>query len=127
MDFWDVFWLLVWSYAVLVYLLLLYRIVADLVGDPGVSGWGTALWVVALVVAPILAALVYLVARGRGMGERSTAAWRAEHGGRTAPGHAAGAGAAPAEGTATAQDLWDAGAISQDEFDELKRRALATS
>lgn len=126
MSFWDVFWLLVWSYAVLAYLLLLYRILADLVGDRDVSGWGKALWVVALVVAPVLSALAYLVARGRGMGERSTAAWRAEHGLGTASGQP-GSGGPTSAGSATAQGLWEAGAISQDEFDELKRRALTTS
>ena len=111
MSFWDLFWLLVWSYAVLVYLLLLYRILADLVGDPGVSGWGKALWVVALVIAPVLSALVYLVARGRGMGDRSTAAWRATHGPRTTSGHPVPAGAATPPGTATAPGLWDAGDV----------------
>jgi hypothetical protein len=107
-TFWDVVWLLVWSYLVLVYLLLLYRILADLLGDRDVSGWGKALWVVALVVAPVLSALVYLVVRGRGMGDRSTAAWRATHGPSTTSGHPAAAVAPAAAGTPPVRGPWDA-------------------
>ncbi|MGW6129886.1 PLDc N-terminal domain-containing protein [Cellulomonas sp. NPDC055163] len=109
MSFWDLFWLLVCSYLVLAYLLLLYRVLADLVTDRDVSGWGKALWVVALVVAPILSALVYLVARGRGMADRSTAAWRATHGPRTTPGQAVTPGAAARAATGSTPSLWGTG------------------
>jgi hypothetical protein len=45
---------------------------ADLIRDHKLSGWGKALWVLALLV-PIVGCLVYLAARGSGMQARAVA------------------------------------------------------
>ena len=73
MDFWDFFWLLVWSFFFIAYLIVLFQIVADLFRDRELSGWWKALWIVFLILLPVLTSLVYLVARGRGMAERQAA------------------------------------------------------
>ena len=48
-SFWDWFWLMVWWFFFVMYLVLLFQIVADLFRDRHLSGWWKALWVVALV------------------------------------------------------------------------------
>jgi hypothetical protein len=48
---------------------------ADLIRDHELSGWGKALWVLALLV-PIVGCLVYLVARGSEMEARAVASRR---------------------------------------------------
>ena len=70
MSFWDFFWLLIWSYIFVAYLVVLFHIAADIFRDRDLGGFAKALWIIGLIVAPILVALIYLIARGRGMAER---------------------------------------------------------
>ncbi len=55
------------------WLMVLFTIFADLFRDHGLSGWWKALWVLFLIFAPFLGALIYLIARGHGMRERALA------------------------------------------------------
>ena len=55
------------------WLMILFVIISDLFRDHSMSGWGKAAWVIFLIFVPFLAALVYLIARGDGMRERSLA------------------------------------------------------
>ena len=70
MDFWDFFWLLVWSFFFVCYLMVLFQVIGDLFRDKDLSGWWKALWIIFLIIFPFLALLIYLIARGRGMAER---------------------------------------------------------
>src|SRR5215203_5842498 len=76
MNFWDFFWLLIWSYVIVAYLILLFHIIADVFRDREMGGFAKALWMIVLIVAPFLGALIYLIARGRGMAERQAGAVR---------------------------------------------------
>ena len=53
------------------WLVILFTIITDLFRDHEMSGWGKAAWVLFLVFVPFLAALIYLIARGDGMRERT--------------------------------------------------------
>ena len=70
MGFWDFLWLLVWTFFFVMYLMVLFQIIGDLFRDHGMSGWLKAVWIIALLLVPFLSALIYLIARGRGMAER---------------------------------------------------------
>ncbi|WP_201025165.1 PLDc N-terminal domain-containing protein, partial [Desulfitobacterium hafniense] len=70
MSFWDVVWFIIISFAFVAYLMVLFSILGDLFRDRGTSGWVKAIWVVALIFFPFLAALIYLIAKGGGMAER---------------------------------------------------------
>ena len=52
------------------YLVVLFHIAADVFRDPDLGGFAKALWMIGLIVVPFLVALIYLIARGRGMAER---------------------------------------------------------
>ena len=70
MDFLDIVWFIfIWSLFV-GYLIVLWKVISDLFRDPALGGVAKALWVLALVVFPLLAVLVYLVARGGGITDR---------------------------------------------------------
>jgi len=123
-GFWQWFWLVVEIFLFLMYLMILFQIIGDLFRDKALGGLAKALWMLVLVIAPFLGALVYLIARGRGMSERAGEALRehqaaADHYIRTV------AGTSPAQEIATAQELLTAGAITPDEFARLKAQALA--
>ena len=63
--------MLVWWFFFVAYLMVLFHIFGDLFHDDELGGVAKALWVLVLIFFPIVAALVYLVARGKGMAERT--------------------------------------------------------
>ena len=75
-SFWDFLWLLFWSYIFVAYLILLFHIFGDLFRDRDLGGFAKALWTIGLIFFPFLIALIYLIARGKGMAERQAGAMR---------------------------------------------------
>ena len=69
---WDFLWHFLIIFAWIAYLLVLFQILMDLFWrDHKTSGWVKAVWVVFLFVFPWLTAVIYLIARGKGMSERA--------------------------------------------------------
>lgn len=125
MDFWDWFWLMVWAFFFVAYLMILFNILGDLFRDKDTSGWIKAVWVIFLLIFPWITALVYLIARGPGMAERSAAAMDQAKTDTDAYIRSVAGTASPADHIAQAKALLDSGAISQSEFDALKAKALS--
>ena len=125
MNFGDFFWLLIWSFFFVFYLMILFHILGDLFRDKGLSGWWKAVWVIALIVFPFLTALIYLIARGKGMAERQAGEMREAQAATDSYIQQVASQGNPADQIATAKGLLDAGTITQAEFDQLKASALA--
>ncbi len=123
-NFWNIIWIFFWSFAFIAYLFALFAIVADLFRDHKLNGWWKALWIIFLIFVPFLTALVYLIARGSGMAERSQKEARQVQQ-ATDTYIQQVAGSSPADEIAKAKALLDAGTITQEEFDHLKSKALA--
>jgi len=51
---------------------LLIIVISDLLRRHDTSGWGKAIWVIALIVFPYIAIFAYLITQSRGMAERNT-------------------------------------------------------
>ena len=124
-DFWEVllwsFWFFIWIAAIMVW----FRCLWDLFGDSSLSGWGKAGWAIVLIFLPWLGALIYLIVRGRSMGERQMAA-AAEMQAQQEKyiKQVAGSGQSPADQIASAKSLLESGAITQAEYDALRAKAL---
>ena len=73
-DFWSFIWLVIWIFVFVAYLMILFQIIGDLFRDHQLSGWWKAVWIIFLVFFPFLTALIYIIARGKGMTERQMAA-----------------------------------------------------
>ena len=125
MTFGGFFWLLIWSFFFVFYLMILFHILGDLFRDKGLSGWWKALWVIALIVFPFLSALIYLIARGKGMAERQAGEIQEAQAATDSYIQQVAGRGNPADQIATAKGLLDQGTISQTEFDQLKAAALA--
>src|SRR5512132_4515983 len=69
-PFMDVFWSMLVFFLWLAWLLLLFRIFADIFRRHDISGWGKAAWCVFVIIVPFLGVLVYLIAEGQDMGRR---------------------------------------------------------
>ncbi|NUS95382.1 MAG: SHOCT domain-containing protein [Nocardia sp.] len=124
MSFWEALWLVIVSFAFVAYLLLLFYIIGDLFRDKETSGWIKAIWVVLLIVLPLLASLVYLIVRGRGMTERTAAeAEQVEAAQKKYIQHTAGTN--PAAQIADAKRLLAEGTITEAEFERLKAKAMS--
>jgi Phospholipase_D-nuclease N-terminal len=105
--------------------MILFQFIGDLFRDKNLSGWWKALWVIALIVVPFLSALIYLIARGRGMAERQAGEVRRAQAATDSYIQEVASRSNPAEQISTAKGLLDQGIITQAEFDRLQATALA--
>jgi hypothetical protein len=121
----EILWTTLVIFFMITYFMILFSILGDLFRDKELGGVAKAIWVIALVVAPFLAALVYLIARGGGMAERSLAAQQKAQAEFDQYVQSRASAGTPAEQIAHAKELLDAGTISQADFDALKAKALA--
>jgi ABC-type multidrug transport system fused ATPase/permease subunit len=126
-SFGDIFWSVLWFFFLFIWLMVLFHVLTDLFRDHSVSGVTKTLWVLFLVFLPFLAVFIYLIVRGKGMGERAAA--QQQQAQQQFEGYvrnvATTAEATPTEQIARAKELLDTGAINQSEFDRLKAKALA--
>ena len=128
MDFWSNFGELVWwflcIFAFTAYLVILFQIIGDLFRDHELSGWWKAVWVFFLIFVPFLTALVYLIARGKGMAARNMRSM--EQARQETEAYIKDvAGSSPSDEIAKAKALLDSGHITQSEYEALKARAIA--
>ena len=126
-NIWDLLWVFFWAFAFIAYLFALFSIIGDIFRDRNLNGWLKAVWLIFLVFLPFLTALVYLIARGNGMAERSVAKLKDSQAATNAYIRETAGGSSPSEEIATAKALLDSGAITADEYTALKTKALARS
>ena len=123
-NFWDVVWLMVSTFFFIAYLIIMFQIVVDLFRDPELGGGSKVLWVLGLIFLPVFTAIVYIVARGKGMAQRQQASLQKAKADTDAYIKEV-AGKSPAQHIAEAKALLDAGTITPAEFDKLKAKALS--
>ena len=125
-SFWNIIWFFIWSFCFIAYLMALFSIIADLFRDRELNGWWKAVWLITLIFVPFITALVYLIARGRGMAERSHRS-AVESSRATEEYIRTVAQASPSDEIAKAKALHESGAITAEEYEHLKARAMGTS
>jgi len=118
LDIVVIFFFVIWIWILVV-------ILSDLFRDHELSGWLKAVWVLFLVFIPFLTALVYLIARGQGMRDRSIAQQAEAKKQFDQYVQEQATAASPAEELAKLSDLKDKGTISQEEFDAQKAKLLS--
>jgi hypothetical protein len=114
----EVFFLVIWIW-------ILFTIITDLFRDHEMSGWGKAAWVLFLVVIPFVTALIYLIARGNGMRDRTIKAQAdaKKHFDEYVRDQAHTGSAA--DELHKLNELKEKGALSAEEFDRAKAKLLA--
>jgi hypothetical protein len=122
-NFTNVLMALVSTFLFVAYIVVMFQVVVDLFRRSDIGGWNKAAWVIGLLFIPIVTALIYVIAHGRGMAERQrTAAQRAVSDSEAYVRRIAGTSSS--EEIAKAKSLLDAGTITPAEYDTLKDRAL---
>ena len=118
---WTMFVLFMW----IIWFWLLISVFGDLFRDKETSGGMKAVWCIFVIIAPFLGVFIYLLVRGGGMAERSMAQQQAAQAQFDSyVRQTAGSGGSAAE-IAHAKELLDSGAITQEEYEALKAKALS--
>jgi hypothetical protein len=112
LDVFSIFMFVLWFW-------LLIMVIGDLFRRHDISGFGKAIWVIALIVIPYLAVFIYLILQSRGMAERN--AQRAQQA-REELRHVVGFSAA--DEIEKLERLKNAGTISNEEYSRLRARAV---
>jgi len=106
---------------------VLITVLGDLFSDHTVSGWGKAGWCALLILVPFLGVLIYLVARGGKMQERTIARQAEAKQQFDSYVRQTAAATSPADELAKLAALRDQGAISTPEFEQAKAKVLVGS
>jgi hypothetical protein len=124
-PFLDVLWTMLIFFLWVIWFWILITVFADIFRRHDISGWGKAAWLIFTIFLPFLGVFVYLITQNKGINERNMArAQEARAQMDTYVRETAGAGGATGE-IERAKGLLDSGAITQQEFDAIKQKALA--
>ena len=121
----DTLWTLVYIFFMIIFFMIFFMVIMDLFSDHTLGGGAKAVWIIFLILFPPITVLVYLIARGKSMGERRQKQMEAAQQAQKAYIQSAVGSVSPADQIASAKALLDAGTITQAEFDALKTKALA--
>jgi hypothetical protein len=122
----DLLWTFVLFFALLVFFWLIITVFGDLFRRHELSGWAKAGWTVFVIVLPLIGSFTYLITQGRAMADRDVR--QAEQAKQQIDDHIRSVAAPGFRGVdeiAHAKELLDRGAISREEFEQLKLRVLA--
>ncbi len=122
-PFLDVLWTMIIFFCWVIWIWIVITVFIDVFRRDDIGGWGKAGWVVFVIVLPFLGVLVYLIAQHDGMRERSVKQAQAQR--QELDQYVRETAGGSAAEIAKAKELLDAGAITQAEFDALKKKALA--
>lgn len=124
----DLFWTMLWFFLFILWIWLLISLFSDIFRRDDIGGWGKAGWVFFLIFLPLLGALIYLIADGKGMAERQVKdaqdmkKAQDDYIRSVASG---GGGASTADELSKLASLRDAGTITAEEFEAQKAKLLA--
>jgi hypothetical protein len=118
---WSMFVFFLW----ILFFWLLFTVFADLFSRHDISGWAKTGWTILVIILPFLGIFIYLIAEGRGMGERNLAKAQAQQSHMDAYVRSVASSDSATDQIAKGKALLDAGTITQAEFDQLKTKALA--
>ena len=110
------------------WIMCVFYVFADIFRSDDMGGGAKTVWCLFVIFVPFLGVLVYLIARGGGMTERTMQQqqrMRDQQAEYVRSVVATSGGGSSADQIASAKQLLEAGTITQAEFDQLKAKALA--
>ena len=120
------FWSMLYFFLFFIWIMLLFRVFGDIFRSHDMGGVAKTLWFIFVIIVPFLGVFIYVIVRGRSMGQRDLAAAQAqEQAFQAYVQETAGTGGGTASELASLADLKDRGVITQAEFDAQKAKLLA--
>jgi phospholipase D-like protein/putative oligomerization/nucleic acid binding protein len=117
----EFLWSLLVIFFMVTYFMMLFHVIFDVFRRDDASGWTKALWLIFLFILPFIGLISYMVINARGMAER-TGAYATD---RAGYGYQGTAESTPTAEIEKAKQLLDAGAITAQEYDRIKAKALS--
>jgi hypothetical protein len=124
-PFLNILWSMIIFFAWVIWIWMMVLILSDVFRRRDISGWAKAGWTVFLIVLPFLGVLVYLISNHDGMAERGAKEARGQQ--EQFDDYVRSVAAGPATEIEKAKQLLDSGAITGEEYEAIKARALATA
>ncbi|MCF3134084.1 SHOCT domain-containing protein [Streptomyces olivochromogenes] len=124
----SAFWTMLWFVLLVMWFVLLFKVIVDVFRDDSLNGWAKAGWLIFAIALPFLGVFVYVVARGKGMGQRELAEARERQAAfdsyvRQTAGTATRAGSV--DDLTRLSELRSHGDITDEEFRRAKEQILA--
>ena len=121
----NLFWTMLEIFLFVIWIFILFRIIADIFRDHSMGGGMKALWLIFIIFLPFLGVLVYLIARGHGMAERDVKQAQANDAAMKAYiQQAAAPSTSTTEQLAKLGELRDKGVLTDAEFNAQKAKLL---
>lgn len=126
-PFLSVMWTLLVIFGWVIWFWLLIVIFGDLFRRHDIGGWAKAAWTIFVIVLPFAGVLIYMISQNKGMAERQAAQAQASQTQFDQYVRSVASDQSPATQIEKAKSLLDSGSITKDEFEEIKRRAIAAA
>jgi ABC-type multidrug transport system fused ATPase/permease subunit len=120
----DIFWTMLEFFLFFIWIFLIITIFMDIFRSHDMKGVTKFIWVLFIIILPLLGALVYLIARGGSMHERSAQQAKQQEQAFQSYVRQAAGGSSAADELAKLTDLKAKGAISDEEFEKAKAKIL---
>jgi hypothetical protein len=116
-------WSMLLIFGFVIWFWLLITVFSDLFRRHDISGGKKVLWIILLFATSFIGILIYLIVNGHGMAERN--AKQMQQAQKQFDDHVKEVAGGSAAEITHAKSLLDSGAITQEEFDTLKKKALS--
>ncbi len=118
-TFLDVFWWMLVFFLWISFFWIFISVVADIFRRDDINGWKKAGWLVLIIFLPLLGILIYVIARPKMTAQDVRMLTEAEAASQAA------AGVSTADEVAKLKELHTQGVLSDEEFESLKKKAMA--
>ena len=124
-PFLDVLWTMLVFFIWIAWFMILFRVLADIFRRHDIGGGSKVLWIAFVILLPFLGVFVYIITQSHHMAERDLKRAQASQEQFDDYVKSVAGPGGPAAEIEKANALLSSGAITQAEFDEIKRKALA--
>jgi hypothetical protein len=121
----GLFWTMLVFFLWFAWLVLLFRVFADIFRTEGMGGFAKALWSLFVILVPFLGVFVYLIAHGRDMSARDVAEAQADEAAFRSYVQSAAGTTSTADELAKLGDLKQRGVLTDAEYQQQKAKLLA--
>ncbi len=118
MTFWDVIWAMIFFYFWFMCIWIWISVVGDIIRRNDMTGVSKAIWIVVVIILPLLGALIYLITRPKVTAQDVQMMTQADAAAKAA------AGVSSADQIEKLNQLLASGAITQPEYETLKKKAI---
>ncbi len=122
----GVFWSMLIFFLFFAWLVLLFRVFADIFRSQDMGGWAKALWSIFVILLPFLGVFIYLIVNGRAMGDRAAADAQQQQAALDTYVRQTAGTAGPADELQKLAALRDNGTLTDAEFAAQKAKLLDT-